>query len=122
MGELIRKKRGRPRKYTADGSMALAPISSASAGGPDQLQHGSRFSISSPASNPNAKHRGRPLGPSKKKQFEALGARCCARVFSRAGSWGIAFTPHILTVKAGEVKIHRSCSPSKHVVVDGVDL
>ncbi|CAL4932403.1 unnamed protein product [Urochloa decumbens] len=96
MGELMRKKRGRPRKYAPDGSMALAlaPISSASAGGgagPGQQpqQHGG-FSISSPPSDPNAKRRGRPPGSGKKKQFEAL------------GSWGIAFTPHILTVKAGE--------------------
>ncbi|ONM00093.1 AT-hook motif nuclear-localized protein 13 [Zea mays] len=95
MGELMRKKRGRPRKYAPDGSMALAlaPISSASAGGaaaPGQQQHGGGFSISSPPSDPNAKRRGRPPGSGKKKQFEAL------------GSWGIAFTPHILTVKAGE--------------------
>ncbi|CAN6294184.1 unnamed protein product [Urochloa humidicola] len=98
MGELMRKKRGRPRKYAPDGSMALAlaPISSASAGGAgghgqqqQQQQHGG-FSISSPPSDPNAKRRGRPPGSGKKKQFEAL------------GSWGIAFTPHILTVKAGE--------------------
>ncbi|CAD6204564.1 unnamed protein product [Miscanthus lutarioriparius] len=93
MGELMRKKRGRPRKYAPDGSMALAlaPIS-ASAGGaaaPGQQQHGG-FSISSPPSDPNAKRRGRPPGSGKKKQFEAL------------GSWGIAFTPHILAVKAGE--------------------
>ncbi|KAB8113795.1 hypothetical protein EE612_052921 [Oryza sativa] len=97
MGELMRKKRGRPRKYAPDGSMALAlaPISSASGGAapppppPGHQPHG--FSISSPASDPNAKRRGRPPGSGKKKQFEAL------------GSWGIAFTPHILTVKAGEV-------------------
>ncbi|XP_006662095.3 AT-hook motif nuclear-localized protein 10-like [Oryza brachyantha] len=94
MGELMRKKRGRPRKYAPDGSMALAlaPISSAS-GSPAQPPPGHQphgFSISSPASDPNAKRRGRPPGSGKKKQFEAL------------GSWGIAFTPHILTVKAGE--------------------
>ncbi|KAG8084313.1 hypothetical protein GUJ93_ZPchr0010g7700 [Zizania palustris] len=94
MGELMRKKRGRPRKYAPDGSMALAlvPISSASGAAapptPGHQQHG--FSISSPPSDPNAKRRGRPPGSGKKKQFEAL------------GSWGIAFTPHILTVKAGE--------------------
>lgn len=92
MGELMRKKRGRPRKYAPGGSMALAlaPISSASGGAsaPPPGQHG--FSISSPPSDPNAKRRGRPPGSGKKKQFEAL------------GSWGIAFTPHILTVKAGE--------------------
>lgn len=95
MGELMRKKRGRPRKYAPDGSMALAlaPLSSASGGAPtpppgQQPQHG--FSISSPPSDPNAKRRGRPPGSGKKKQFEAL------------GSWGISFTPHILSVKAGE--------------------
>lgn len=128
MGELMRKKRGRPRKYAPDGSMALAlaPISSASAGGaaaPGQQQHGG-FSISSPPSDPNAKRRGRPPGSGKKKQFEALGTcfspilgfvscrwflfasnlTSVACFFSRAGSWGIAFTPHILTVKAGEVR------------------
>jgi len=79
MGDLMRKKRGRPRKYAPDGSMALAlaPISSASAGGaaaPGQQQHGG-FSISSPPSDPNAKRRGRPPGSGKKKQFEALGTR-----------------------------------------------
>ncbi|WVZ57722.1 hypothetical protein U9M48_008072 [Paspalum notatum var. saurae] len=92
MGELMRKKRGRPRKYAPDGSMALALAPISSAGGPgqqQQQQHGG-FSISSPPSDPNAKRRGRPPGSGKKKQFEAL------------GSWGIAFTPHILTVKAGE--------------------
>uniref|UniRef100_A0A804UJL1 AT-hook motif nuclear-localized protein n=1 Tax=Zea mays TaxID=4577 RepID=A0A804UJL1_MAIZE len=98
MGELMRKKRGRPRKYAPDGSMALAlaPISSASAGGgggaaaPGQQQQHGGFSIGSPPSDPSAKRRGRPPGSGKKKQFEAL------------GSWGIAFTPHILAVKAGE--------------------
>ncbi|KAM0884108.1 hypothetical protein ACQ4PT_031231 [Festuca glaucescens] len=96
MGELMRKKRGRPRKYAPDGSMALAlaPLSSASGGAPppppgqQQQPHG--FSISSPPLDPNAKRRGRPPGSGKKKQFEAL------------GSWGISFTPHILSVKAGE--------------------
>ncbi|PWZ04835.1 hypothetical protein Zm00014a_041908 [Zea mays] len=100
MGELMRKKRGRPRKYAPDGSMALAlaPISSASAGGgggaaaPGQQQQHGGFSIGSPPSDPSAKRRGRPPGSGKKKQFEAL------------GSWGIAFTPHILAVKAGEVR------------------
>jgi hypothetical protein len=84
MGELMRKKRGRPRKYAPDGSMALAlaPISSASAGGaaaPGQQQHGG-FSISSPPSDPNAKRRGRPPGSGKKKQFEALGTFSSSRV------------------------------------------
>jgi hypothetical protein len=124
MGELMRKKRGRPRKYAPDGSMALAlaPLSSASGGAPppppgqQQQQHG--FSISSPPSDPNAKRRGRPPGSGKKKQFEALGNATLPlpllihfslhksdlrRLPFPAGSWGISFTPHILSVKAGEV-------------------
>lgn len=84
MGELMRKKRGRPRKYAPDGSMALALAPISSAGGPGgQQQHGhGGFSISSPPSDPNAKRRGRPPGSGKKKQFEALGTPSCP--FSRA--------------------------------------
>ncbi|OAY64983.1 AT-hook motif nuclear-localized protein 10 [Ananas comosus] len=79
-GEQMRKKRGRPRKYGPDGSMALAltPMSSASG-----------YS-NSPMSDPAMKRRGRPPGSGKKQQLEAL------------GSSGVSFTPHIITVKPGE--------------------
>ncbi|CAD5193614.1 unnamed protein product [Musa acuminata subsp. malaccensis] len=80
MGELTKKKRGRPRKYGPDGSMSLALTPPSSALG---------FS-SNPMSDPAAKHRGRPPGSGKKQQLDALGAP------------GIGFTPHIITVKVGE--------------------
>ncbi|XP_038975081.1 AT-hook motif nuclear-localized protein 10-like isoform X2 [Phoenix dactylifera] len=80
MGEPMKKKKGRPRKYGADGSMALALIPRPSVSG----YH------NSPMSDLGTKRRGRPPGSGKKKQLDAL------------GSSGIAFTPHVITVKAGE--------------------
>ncbi|XP_068669718.1 AT-hook motif nuclear-localized protein 10-like [Aristolochia californica] len=84
MSEPIKKKRGRPRKYGPDGNMALAltPLSAVS---------GSMGYSSTPSSEPFVKrNRGRPPGSGKKQQLDAL------------GSAGLAFTPHIITVKAGE--------------------
>ncbi|KAL3650656.1 hypothetical protein CASFOL_007059 [Castilleja foliolosa] len=90
--EPARKKRGRPRKYSPDNSIGLglspAPgtqISSAMA------HNGSAGSGGGTPSSENAakRNRGRPPG-SLKKQMNALGAP------------GIGFTPHIITVNAGE--------------------
>lgn len=97
--EPAKKKRGRPRKYSPDGagsSIALGlsptpvtPISSAvglaDSGGGVGSGGGGTLSSETPAK----KHRGRPPG-SGKKQLDALGAA------------GIGFTPHVITVKAGE--------------------
>ncbi|XP_077235288.1 AT-hook motif nuclear-localized protein 10-like [Tasmannia lanceolata] len=82
MSDPMKKKRGRPRKYGPDGNMALgfSPLSPAS---------GSGYS-NTPSSEPSVKRRGRPKGSGKKQQLEAL------------GSAGIAFTPHVITIKAGE--------------------
>lgn len=120
-----KKKRGRPRKYSPDGNIALqlapTPISSSTAG------HGD--SSNTPSSEPSAKkNRGRPPG-SGKRQLDALGIcffqflnfvftvhfffpfvfltsmifvlLCVLCVF--AGVGGIGFTPHVIMVKAGEV-------------------
>ncbi|KAG0491989.1 hypothetical protein HPP92_005387 [Vanilla planifolia] len=78
MGESDKKKRGRPRKYGPNGSMALAlcPMSSS--------EH------STPLSETTVKRRGRPPGSGRKQQLEAL------------GSLGTSFIPHVITVKAGE--------------------
>lgn len=80
MGEMVKKKRGRPRKYGPDGTMALAlsPLSSASG-----------YS-NSPTSELSGKKRGRPQGSGRKQQLDALGTA------------GISFTPHVITVQAGE--------------------
>ncbi|KAM0935657.1 putative AT-hook motif nuclear-localized protein [Dioscorea sansibarensis] len=79
-GEPVKRKRGRPRKYGPDGSMALAlsPMPSASTYSNNQQ------------SESTGKRRGRPPGSGKKQQLNAL------------GSAGIAFTPHVITVKSGE--------------------
>ncbi|XP_068650029.1 AT-hook motif nuclear-localized protein 10-like [Aristolochia californica] len=82
MSEPVKKKRGRPRKYGPDGNMALAltPLSAVSGSG-------GYSNTSEPLVKRN---RGRPPGSGKKQQLDAL------------GSAGLAFTPHIITVKAGE--------------------
>ncbi|KAF8377958.1 hypothetical protein HHK36_031347 [Tetracentron sinense] len=86
MGEPMKRKRGRPRKYGPDGTMALALTPA-----PPAVQSGgfSPPSATSPASSKKA--RGRPPGSGKKQQMAAL------------GSAGVGFTPHVITVKAGEV-------------------
>lgn len=61
-GEPVKRKRGRPRKYGPDGSMALAlaPHSAAAAGA---------------ASLSQKRGRGRPPGSGRKQQLAALGTR-----------------------------------------------
>ncbi|KAJ6411849.1 hypothetical protein OIU84_005004 [Salix udensis] len=130
-GESMKRKRGRPRKYGPDGTMALAlasaaqpiavtqPTSTATGGSfsspPAQTQSlvsplppgsdigvvGAAGVVSPPpvtlggSVSPTGvkKARGRPPGSSKKQQLNAL------------GSAGFGFTPHVITVKAGEVSI-----------------
>jgi len=72
MGEPIKRKRGRPRKYGPDGTMALAlsPVSPPSAGPPGGGAGG--FSPSS-ASADAMKKKGRPPGSGRKLQMAALG-------------------------------------------------
>ncbi|PRQ18751.1 putative PPC domain, AT hook, DNA-binding protein [Rosa chinensis] len=87
-----KKKRGRPRKYSPDGNIALglaptqipasAPV--AAAAGPHGESSGTMSS-----DPPAKKNRGRPPG-SGKKQLDALGAG------------GVGFTPHVIMVQAGE--------------------
>ncbi|CAK9163755.1 unnamed protein product [Ilex paraguariensis] len=96
----IKRKRGRPRKYGADGTMALAltppAVTVNTSGGSFSPPPGPPAAAGPPSgglASPNSlkKGRGRPRGSSKKQQLEAL------------GSAGIGFTPHVITVKAGEV-------------------
>lgn len=95
MGEPMKKKRGRPRKYGPDGNTALALSPSGYSnpnGSPMANPNGSPISNpnSGLISEPGVKKRGRPLGSGRKQQLDAL------------GSPGISFTPHVITVKAGE--------------------
>lgn len=86
-----KKKRGRPRKYSPDGNIALGlsptPIPSSAAVGSGGHGESGGTTPSSEASG--KKHRGRPPGSSK-RQMDALGAG------------GVGFTPHVIMVKAGE--------------------
>ncbi|KAJ4959445.1 hypothetical protein NE237_026556 [Protea cynaroides] len=95
VNEPVRKKRGRPRKYGPDGSMALAlaPLSSLGSGHSNSNNGNNNHhnESSTPSSEPPYKrNRGRPPGSGRKQQQDALGAP------------GVGFTPHIITVKAGE--------------------
>lgn len=99
MAEPMKKKRGRPRKYGPDGNMALALCSASSPSGYSNPNGSPMTNLNgSPVTNPNGgpmsessiKKRGRPPGSGRKQQLDAL------------GSAGISFTPHVITVKAGE--------------------
>ncbi|KAG0463600.1 hypothetical protein HPP92_019669 [Vanilla planifolia] len=102
-GDTVKKKRGRPRKYGPDGTMALAltTVSPTAAtpgtGGFSPLSTGSAIT-----GDPMKKARGRPPGSGKKQQMLAL------------GSAGTGFTPHIITVKAGEDVSSKVMSFSQH--------
>ncbi|XP_018683585.2 AT-hook motif nuclear-localized protein 10 isoform X2 [Musa acuminata AAA Group] len=89
VGEPVKRKRGRPRKYGPDG-LALNPLSTAAS----VLPVAGAFSPPAGMANPadaTKKPRGRPPGSGNKKQ--KLGA---------LGSSGTGFTPHVITVTAGE--------------------
>jgi len=73
-GELVKKKRGRPRKYGPDGSIGLG-LKSAAAAGTEAA--GGRSGGGGSSSNPDGKRRGRPPGSGKKKQLDALGNIAC---------------------------------------------
>eukprot|EP00268_Persea_americana_P003769 TRINITY_DN1114_c1_g1_i3.p1 TRINITY_DN1114_c1_g1~~TRINITY_DN1114_c1_g1_i3.p1 ORF type:complete len:339 (+),score=80.90 TRINITY_DN1114_c1_g1_i3:347-1363(+) len=87
---VVKRKRGRPRKYGPDGtvSLALSPTPSSTAG--------SVLGIGSGSSTPLQKRsRGRPPGSGRKQQLASLGEWL-------SGSAGMGFTPHIITIPVGE--------------------
>ncbi|KAG5542624.1 hypothetical protein RHGRI_022224 [Rhododendron griersonianum] len=119
VGGTVKRKRGRPRKYGPNGAMTLsltpAPLPPAtvsqSAGTfspppqpppPSVPLGGGGGGGGSESHSSLKKGRGRPPGSSKKQQMEAL------------GSAGVGFTPHIITVKAGEDVSSKIMSFSQH--------
>ncbi|KAI9089183.1 hypothetical protein K1719_029462 [Acacia pycnantha] len=95
-----KKKRGRARKYSPDGSTTLGL-------GPTPLSSSAPADLSPTSDEPPAKKsRGRPPGPGK-KQLDAL------------GGGGTFFTPHVILVKTGEdiaAKITSFCEDGSRLV------
>ncbi|XP_024958833.1 AT-hook motif nuclear-localized protein 10-like isoform X2 [Cynara cardunculus var. scolymus] len=86
--DVVKRKRGRPRKYAPDGPVPLAaPMTSTTLHGPSAPESGD---FSSPLPSSGKKPRGRPPGSANKQHPAASGS-------PRAG-----FMPHILDVKSGE--------------------
>ncbi|KFK40504.1 hypothetical protein AALP_AA2G004500 [Arabis alpina] len=87
---MVKKKRGRPRKYAPDGqvSLGLSPM-------PTSASH--KAKDSSALSDPNApkRARGRPPGTGRKQRLANLGEWMNT-------SAGVAFAPHVISVGAGE--------------------
>ncbi|OEL27889.1 AT-hook motif nuclear-localized protein 10 [Dichanthelium oligosanthes] len=113
MGEPVaKKKRGRPRKYGPDGPMALAIVPASAATGSPVIGQGSSGPFSPAGLNPanslpgvspeGTKKRGRPKGSTNKPRMDAL------------GSSGVGFTPHVITVQAGEDVSSKIMSFSQH--------
>ncbi|KAK2415799.1 AT-hook motif nuclear-localized protein [Trifolium repens] len=84
-GEIVKRKRGRPRKYGSDRvvSLALSPSPAPSSNPGTMTQGGLK------------RGRGRPLGSGKKQQLASFGE-------SMPGSAGVGFTPHVVHVAIGE--------------------
>lgn len=86
--DVVKRKRGRPRKYAPDGPMPpAATVTSTTLHGPSAAESGD---FSSPLPSSGKKPRGRPPGSVNKQQPAA------------SGSPGAGFMPHILDVKSGE--------------------
>ncbi|XP_074561413.1 AT-hook motif nuclear-localized protein 11-like [Curcuma longa] len=87
--EPVKRKRGRPRKYGPEGSVALAlsPISTSAPSG-SVIGSGS-------ASGSQKRGRGRPPGTGRKQMLASLGEWVVA-------SAGMGFTPHVITIAVGE--------------------
>ncbi|KAF2573191.1 hypothetical protein F2Q70_00001286, partial [Brassica cretica] len=88
---LVKKKRGRPRKYAPDGQVSLGLSPMPSSAGSKKAED------SSSVTDPNApkRARGRPPGTGRKQRLANLGEWMNT-------SAGFAFAPHVISVGAGE--------------------
>lgn len=101
VGEPVKKKRGRPRKYGPDG-LALTSLATAASVSSSSPTAGTGHLAPSGSADAKKKPKGRPPGSSKKLQMGVL------------GSAGTGFTPHIITVMAGEDVSSKIMSLSQH--------
>ncbi|KAJ6933602.1 AT-hook motif nuclear-localized protein 5-like [Populus alba x Populus x berolinensis] len=85
VGEPVKKKRGRPRKYGLDGQVSLG-LSSL----PDKAKPSSGEDSST-----SKRNRGRPPGSGRKQQLATLGEWMNS-------SAGLAFSPHVVSIGVGE--------------------
>ncbi|XP_071735347.1 AT-hook motif nuclear-localized protein 10-like isoform X2 [Rutidosis leptorrhynchoides] len=88
--DAVKRKRGRPRKYVADGVMPSAVTSAVNSG-----------DISPPATA-SGKKRGRPPGSVNKPKHEPAASGLSPTKSYFSGSPRAGFMPHILDVKSGE--------------------
>ncbi|KVH91868.1 AT hook, DNA-binding motif-containing protein [Cynara cardunculus var. scolymus] len=103
---VVKKKRGRPRKYAPDGShmaLGLTPVSPG-AGMGTAASH----DRSSP---PPQKKRGRPRGSGRKQRLANVGEW----MHNSAGS---AFTPHIIHISVGEGRFEILCLSGSYLLAE----
>ncbi|XP_078427497.1 AT hook motif DNA-binding family protein [Wolffia australiana] len=95
--EPMKRKRGRPRKYGPEGTMSLGLSPLSSAGGGSGPGSSGLVSMAGSGSAPSTlkRGRGRPPGTGRKQQL----ASCGEWISSSAGT---GFTPHVITISAGE--------------------
>ncbi|XP_010509857.1 PREDICTED: AT-hook motif nuclear-localized protein 10-like isoform X2 [Camelina sativa] len=90
-GGPVKKRRGRPRKYVPEsGEMSLGLVPGAPSFTVSQPSGGGGSSSGGGGGGGEKRMRGRPPGSSNRPKLQAL------------GSTGMGFTPHMLTVGAGE--------------------
>lgn len=114
-GEMVvKRRRGRPRKYAPDGSTGHGAALASPRPKPVEVQSSGFPSQSTPATaGPAAllsgkKARGRPPGSGNKQQKKHQTAAAAS------GSAGVGFTPYVIEVKAGEDVLGKLMSFSQH--------
>ncbi|KAG6791714.1 hypothetical protein POTOM_000846 [Populus tomentosa] len=94
VGEPVKKKRGRPRKYGLAGqvSLGLSPL-------PNKPKPSSGEDSSTPKRN-----RGRPPGSGRKQQLATLGNYNAgnSHLLNIRNTAGVAFSPHVISIGVGE--------------------
>ncbi|KAF8406744.1 hypothetical protein HHK36_008836 [Tetracentron sinense] len=112
MGEPVKRKRGRPRKYGPNGSIALGLTTA-----PPANQSGGISSSSAASASSAKKAKGRPQGSGQKHLMAALGGFSFLQIYLACDFFwapGFAFTPHVISVMAGEDISSKIMSLSQH--------
>lgn len=106
VGEQQKRKRGRPRKYPLDGTVATPRLTP-----PPPRAEAAAFPSPTPlaavaaSSGSGKKARGRPRGSGNKQHGNRQHVTpLVSQLGSQGGGWspGVGFTPHVITIAAGE--------------------